>query len=297
MADALDTRETTDIGRADSAFAGEVGRMVRLGRAKRGMSRRQLAQESGTSERYLAQIESGAGNPSVLVMRAIADALEIPLFELLPQTGGLAAPYARIIELLGRASPSDLSAIADTIERRIDGAAATDRARRIALVGLRGAGKSTLGKMLADKLGVPFIELNRMVEQEYGASVPLLSGLATFRRHERACLERVISENESAVIATAGGIVSNPETYGLLLRRTHAVWISAQPEEHMSRVMKQGDFRPMARNREAMADLHAILEARRVDYARAEATLDTSGATAQQSFAKLVKLIAPWTKG
>ena len=256
--------------------------MVRLGRAKRGMSRRQLAQESGTSERYLAQIESGAGNPSVLVMRAIADALEIPLFELLPQTGGLAAPFARIIDLLGRASPSDLSVIADAIERRIDGAAATDRARRIALVGLRGAGKSTLGKMLAEKLGVPFIELDRMVEQEYGASVPLLiemSGLATFRRHERACLERVISENEAAVIATAGGIVSNPETYGLLLRRTHAVWISAQPEEHMSRVMKQGDFRPMARNREAMADLHAILEARRVDYARAEATLDTSGAT------------------
>jgi XRE family aerobic/anaerobic benzoate catabolism transcriptional regulator len=233
-------------------------------------------------------------------MRAIADALEIPLFELLPHTGGLATPYARIIDLLGRASPSDLSAIADAIERRIDGAAATDRARRIALVGLRGAGKSTLGKMLAEKLGVPLIELDRMVEQEYGASVPLLiemSGLATFRRHERACLERVISENEAAVIATAGGIVSNPETYGLLLRRTHAVWISAQPEEHMSRVMKQGDFRPMARNREAMADLHAILEARRVDYARAEAKLDTSGATAQQSFAKLTKLVAPWTKG
>ena len=145
MTNTLDTRETSDLsGRADAAFAGEVGRMVRLGRAKRGMSRRHLAQESGTSERYLAQIESGAGNPSVLVMRAIADALEIPLFELLPQTGGLAAPFARIIDLLGRASPSDLSVIADTIERRIDGAAATDRARRIALVGLRGAGKSTL---------------------------------------------------------------------------------------------------------------------------------------------------------
>ena len=111
---------------------------------------------------------------------------------------------------------------------------------------------------------MPFIELNRMVEQQYGASVPLLiemSGLATFRRHERTCLERVIAENERAVIATAGGIVSNPETYALLLRRTHTVWISAQPEEHMSRVMKQGDFRPMARNREAMADLVAILEA------------------------------------
>jgi len=300
MTNTLDTRETSDLsGRADAAFAGEVGRMVRLGRAKRGMSRRQLAQESGTSERYLAQIESGAGNPSVLVMRAIADALETPLFEMLPQTGGLSAPYARIIDLLGRASSSDLSAIAETIERRIEGAAATDRARRIALVGLRGAGKSTLGKLLAEKLGVPFIELNRMVEQEYGASMPMLiemSGVATFKRHERACLERVISENERAVIATAGGIVSNPETYGLLLRRTHTVWVSAEPEEHMSRVMKQGDFRPMARNREAMADLHAILEARRGDYARAEAALDTSGATVPQSLAKLQKIVAPWLR-
>lgn len=299
MASTLDS-QPADIGRADAIFAGEIGRMVRLGRARRGMSRRQLAQESNTSERYLAQIESGDGNPSVLVMRAIADALEIPMFELLPQTGGVSAPYARIMELLGRVPPSDLPAIAAMIERRIDQAAATNQARRIALVGLRGAGKSSLGKMLAEKLGVPFIELDRMVEQEYGASMPLLiemSGIATFKRLERACLERVISENECAVIATAGGIVSNPETYGLLLRRTHTVWISAQPDEHMSRVMKQGDFRPMARNREAMADLHAILEARGADYARAEATLDTSGATVQQSFAKLQKIVAPWVKG
>jgi XRE family aerobic/anaerobic benzoate catabolism transcriptional regulator len=301
MANSFEARENSDVSdRGDAAFAAEIGRMVRLGRAKRGMSRRQLAQASGTSERYLAQIESGAGNPSVLVLRAIADALEIPMFELLPQTGGVAAPYARIIDLLGRAPPSDLAAIADSIERQIAHIAAADRGRRIGLVGLRGAGKSTLGKLLAEKLGVPFIELNRRVEQEYGATVPLLiemSGIATFRRYERACLERAIAENEAAVIATAGGIVSNPETYGLLLRRTHTVWISAQPEEHMGRVMKQGDFRPMAKNREAMADLHAILESRRADYARAELNLDTSGATIQQSFAKLSKLVAPWMKG
>jgi XRE family aerobic/anaerobic benzoate catabolism transcriptional regulator len=300
MANTLDTRETGEASRVDTAFAGEVGRMVRLGRAKRGMSRRQLAQESGTSERYLAQIEGGAGNPSVLVMRAIADALEIPLFELLPQTGGVAAPYARIVDLLGRVPPHELPAIADVIERRIEGTVASDRGRRIALVGLRGGGKSTLGRLLADKLGVPFIELDRMVEQEYGASMPLLiemSGVATFKRLERACLERVIAEHDAAVIATAGGIVANPETYGLLLRRTHTVWLSAQPDEHMNRVLKQGDFRPMARNREAMSDLHAILEARRVDYARAEASLDTSGVPVQQSLAKLQKLVAPWSKG
>jgi XRE family aerobic/anaerobic benzoate catabolism transcriptional regulator len=190
-------------------------------------------------------------------------------------------------------------ALLDTIEARLGQDAAADRARRIALVGLRGAGKSTLGHMLAEKLDVPFIELNRMVEQEYGARLPLLiemSGVATFRRYERNCLDRVVAKHDVAVIATAGGIVSNPETYGLLLRRTHTVWIAASPQEHMTRVMKQGDFRPMAKNREAMADLHAILEARRGDYARAETTLDTSGATVQQSFAKLCKLVAPWIK-
>src|SRR5207253_264118 len=208
---------------------------------------------------------------------------------------GRPAAFDRIVDMLGRLPPDELGSIADFIAGRVDRAAATDRSRRIALIGLRGAGKSTLGRLLADKLGCPFIELDRMIEQEYGASLPLLiemSGLATFRRYERTSLERVVAENESAVIATAGGIVSNPETYGLLLRRTHTVWISARPDEHMGRVMQQGDFRPMAKNRQAMADLHAILEARRADYARAETSLDTSGATVQQSFAKLTKLVA-----
>jgi XRE family aerobic/anaerobic benzoate catabolism transcriptional regulator len=301
MSYTLDTRTSSDAGeRADAAFSAEVGRMVRLGRAKRGMSRRQLAQESGTSERYLAQIESGAGNPSLLVMRAVAAALELPMIDLLPGGGGLSPAYARIVDLLSRVPAAELPALAQSIERHLDVVGAGDRARRIALVGLRGAGKSTLGRMLADKLGVAFIELDRMVEQEYGASVPLLiemSGVATFKRLERTCLERVVAENDAAVITTAGGIVSNPETYGLLLSRTHTVWISAKPDEHMGRVMKQGDFRPMARNREAMADLHAILDARSTDYARAEMSLDTSGATVAQSFAKLQKLVAPWLKG
>ena len=131
--------------------------------------------------------------------------------------------------------------------------------------------KSTLGRRLALELGCPFIELDRLVEQDYGARIPDLieiAGVATFRRYERACLERVIADNEAAVIATAGGIVANAETYALLLRRTHAVWIKARPDEHMSRVMEQGDFRPMAQNREAMADLVAILDARSPDYAR-----------------------------
>jgi XRE family transcriptional regulator, aerobic/anaerobic benzoate catabolism transcriptional regulator len=162
------------------------------------------------------------------------------------------------------------------------------------LVGLRGAGKSTLGRMLAQHFSWPFIELDRRVEEEYGASVPDLiemAGMATFRRQERGALERVVAEQDAAVITTAGGIVSNAETYALLLRRTHAVWIKARPDEHMSRVMAQGDFRPMAQNRAAMADLLAILEARRADYARAEAEIDTSGESIEQSFAKLLSVV------
>jgi XRE family aerobic/anaerobic benzoate catabolism transcriptional regulator len=284
-------------GRADAAFGQEIGRLVRQNRAKRGMTRRQLAAGSATSERYLAQIESGAGNPSIVVLRSIAEALDVPIVELLPSTGRQPAAFSRISELLARVPPEDLPSIAEMIEGRIDQAAASGRRQRIALIGLRGAGKSTLGAWLAKQLGCAFIELDRMVEQEYGASVPLLieiSGLATFRRYERACLERVIGENERVVIATAGGIVSNPENFGLLLRRTHTVWISARPDEHMSRVMQQGDFRPMAHNREAMADLIAIIEARRSDYGRAEAMLDTSGASVERSLAALNQIVSPW---
>jgi XRE family aerobic/anaerobic benzoate catabolism transcriptional regulator len=274
--------------------------LVRLARAKRGMTRRQLAQGSGASERYLAQIESGQGNPTVIILKSIAEALDVPIIELLPRANGRTAAMTHILDVLGRMPPSEIPAIAALIESRATQDAASDRGRRIALVGLRGAGKSTLGKRLAHELGCPFIELDRLVEQDYGARIPDLiemAGLATFRRYERTCLERVIDEHEAAVIATAGGIVSNAETYALLLRRAHAIWIKARPDEHMGRVMEQGDFRPMAQNREAMADLVAILDARRADYARAEAELDTSGDTVEESFAKLARIVASYTDG
>jgi len=193
----------------------------------------------------------------------------------------------------------ELPALARDLAARLARLGSADRGRRIALVGLRGAGKSTLGRMLAQHLRWPFIELDRRVEEDYGASIPDLiemAGTATFRRHERSALEKVTAENETAVITTAGGIVSNPETYAVLLRCTHTVWIKARPEEHMSRVMAQGDFRPMAQNRAAMGDLVAILEARRADYARAEAELDTSGDSVEQSFAKLLRIAKPFTQ-
>ena len=161
---------------------------MRHGRAKRGMTRRQLANDSGTSERYLAQIEGGAGNPSVIVLHAIAEALEMPITELLPMARGRSERSCASSTCCAQIPPDELPAIADLIEQHSGHASAVDRAHRIALVGLRGAGKSTLGAMLAERLGFPFVELNRMIEQEYGASVPMLiemSGVATFRRYER----------------------------------------------------------------------------------------------------------------
>jgi len=288
-------------GRVDHVpFLAGVARAIRLSRAKRGMTRRQLAQQSGASERYLAQIESGQGNPSVLILRSIAQALDVPMIELLPRSNGRSAAMRDVLDALARVPVAELAAVADWIETRGAQRAVPDRARRIALVGLRGAGKSTLGRRLAKALGCPFLELDRLVEQDYGAPIPDLiemAGLATFRRYERACLERVLDENDAAVVATAGGIVSDAETYSLLLRRAHTIWIKARPEEHMSRVMEQGDFRPMAQNREAMADLLAILEARRADYARAHAQLDTSADTVERSFEKLQQIARRCVEG
>jgi XRE family transcriptional regulator, aerobic/anaerobic benzoate catabolism transcriptional regulator len=286
--------ESTGGAASDAAFLAAIGDEVRKNRAKRGMTRRQLAQASRTSERYLAQIESGVGNPSVSVLRAVAQALDLPCAALLPEAGVRTAALGAILDLLAQVPEAELPALAKEIERRVVLPGSADRGRRIALVGLRGAGKSTLGRMLAQHLGWPFIELDRLVEEDYGASIPDLiemAGTATFRRHERSALDRIVTAHEAAVITTAGGIVSNPETYALLLRRTHTIWIKARPEDHMSRVMAQGDFRPMAQNRAAMADLVAILEARRADYARAEAEVDTSGDAVEQSFAKLLRTV------
>lgn len=283
-----------------AVFVTGIGRLVRLSRAKRGMTRRQLAEESGASERYLAQIESGQGNPSVLILKSIAQALDVPIIELLPRANGRPAAMTHVLDVLARTPVAELPALAELIENHATRHVAADRARRIALVGLRGAGKSTLGRRLADELACPFIELDRLVELDYGARIPDLieiAGLATFRRYERACLERVVDEHDTAVIATAGGIVSDAETYALLLRRSHTVWVRASPDEHMKRVMEQGDFRPMAQNREAMADLVAILDARRADYARAQAELDTSGDTIERSFGKLQDLVKRWLDG
>jgi XRE family aerobic/anaerobic benzoate catabolism transcriptional regulator len=240
--------------RADSpALLREIGVRVRTERAKRGMTRRALAEQSQTSERYLARIESGSANPSVLVLDAIARALDVQAHDLMPQP-----------------------------QRSVPNARPAHRARRIALIGLRGAGKSTLGGMLAERLGVPFIELDKVVERDHGAPVSTLFevyGQGTFRRYERDTLRRVIAANPAAVIATAGGIAADETTFTQLLEQSYVIWLQASPAEHMRRVREQGDFRPMSHNPSAMDDLVAILDARASAYGRAHARLDTSGRT------------------
>ena len=285
-ADDRDALGEAGIEAGDEAFLAGVGRRVREGRAKHGMTRKQLAAASGTSERYLALIESGKGNPSVGVLQKVAEALALAPAQLLPAHGRLSTAHAAVMDLIAGMPEARLASMGEAIRSVLVGNSQIARARRIALIGLRGAGKSTLGRLLADRLAVPFIELNRTIEQEYGAAIPLLmemAGPATFRRYERECLERVVAGQQACVLATAGGIVSAPETFNRLLETTHTVWIKARPEDHMGRVMNQGDFRPMAANREAMTDLKAILEARAGDYARAEAALNTSDSSIDAS--------------
>ena len=266
----------------------EIGYVVRNERAKRGMTRKMLAKQANMSERFLAQIEFGHGNPSVLSLDSIARALTLDVFDLLPALNADQARRRALIHL--RQLPVDeVKAFLNAFAHH-GAAMPSARARRLALVGLRGAGKSTLGAMLAERLGCPFVELDKVIERDHGAPVATLFdvyGHATFRRYERDALTRVVASHPSAVISTAGGIVVDPTTLAQLLAQTHVVWIRATPAEHMRRVREQGDLRPMSHNPDAMNDLVAILNARAADYAQAHAQLDTSGKSIEQSLNQL----------
>jgi XRE family aerobic/anaerobic benzoate catabolism transcriptional regulator len=279
----------------ETTFLDRLGERVREARARRGMTRKILARDSGVSERYLAQLEAGRGNVSVLLLRQIAQALDLPLDELLRPNEGQSVELTLILELLKRLPAARLAKVRARLVREY-GSRFGARENRIALIGLRGAGKSTLGAALARRLGVAFVELDHEIEAEAGTSLHeifLLHGQAGFRRYERRALERTLEKNERCVIATGGSIVSEPATYDLVLSACLTVWLKAAPEEHMARVAAQGDYRPMAGNREAMADLRRILAGREALYAQADRTVDTAGRTADASLAELARAVAP----
>ena len=266
--------------RGGEAFLRAFGERVRGERARRGMSRRLLAAHAGISERYVTQLESGRGNVSILILRQVAAALGVPLTRIVDEE---AAPELALVrQFLGRLSPAQLREAHQLLASRFAADASATRARRIALIGLRGAGKTTLGRALAKSLRIPFVELDRDVERVSGTSLATLIemyGQPAYRRYELQALQELLERQERFVVAAGGSIVSEAETYELLLRNCFTVWVRATPGEHMARVLAQGDRRPMAGSAQAMEDLERILEERQPLYARADATVDTSGKT------------------
>ncbi|MDP1739489.1 MAG: helix-turn-helix transcriptional regulator [Polaromonas sp.] len=286
---------------ASNVTLSELGARVRAWRARRGMTRKALASDSGLSERFLADVESGKGNVSINSLEAAARALNISILELLQDAPRPA--LARVQSLLGRLDDTQLDQAYGLLGSTFGLGDAQGRERRIALIGLRGAGKSTLGLKLAGARGVPFVELDREIEREAGTSmneILLLHGQAGYRRYERRALFRIAEEHVSGVVMTTGGsIVSERETFDLLQSRFYCVWLKASPEEHMARVVAQGDMRPFDSTRgatqEAMEDLRRILASRESLYARADAVVDTSARTLKQSLKDMERAVPPTT--
>jgi XRE family aerobic/anaerobic benzoate catabolism transcriptional regulator len=287
-------RDDTGQSAAESDFLDQLGQRVRRMRGLAGMSRKVLAEVSGISERYIAQLESGKGNVSIVLLRRIAYAINAALEDLIP--GDEPSPDWPVIrDLLKKAGASQIAQVKELLA---GGASAPLRRSfsGIALIGLRGAGKSTLGRMLAEHIGWSFVELNKEIERQNGLSVAeiiALYGQEGFRRMEQAALVQLLARKELMVLATGGGIVSEPVTFDLILNSFYTIWLKAEPEEHMARVRKQGDLRPMADDRSAMAELRNILASREPLYARANAVVDTAGLSVDAAAARLGEAVKP----
>jgi XRE family aerobic/anaerobic benzoate catabolism transcriptional regulator len=267
---------------------------VKQARARRGMTRKQLARDSGVSERYLAQIESGHGNISVLVLRRLAKALNVSADALLFEGPEPPVELVHLVEFLRRLTFDELKLARQMLLHQFGGVNPAARHRRIALIGLRGAGKSTLGAGLAERLDMPFLELDRLIEQDSGLTLNLIfdfRGQVGFRELERHCLDDVVGRYPSFVLATGGSLVSEPSTFERLLASCFTVWVRTSPEEHMQRVIAQGDMRPMANNRDAMSDLKQILAEREVLYSKADIQLDTAEHTLEESLDMLIRAL------
>src|SRR5271166_5112255 len=273
-------------------FLVALGERVRAMRARRGLTRKALAQATGVSERHLANLEYGVGNASILILLHVARALQCTLAELLGDVTTQSPEWLMLRELLANRDEATLRrvrlAAADVIGTGPpQSEAPPGRSSRIALIGLRGAGKSTLGRMLAEDLDFAFVELSRDIEKLAGCSISEILGLYgqnAYRRYERRALEETIQAYPEAVVATAGGLVSDLGSFNLLLRHCTTVWLTADPEDHMSRVRAQGDLRPMAASREALEDLKTILAGRAAFYSKAEMRVDTSAQPLAETF-------------
>ena len=278
---------------AEADFLEKVGRRVRELREERGLTRRSLANQADVSERYLGQLETGEGNVSIMLLRRLALVLNVPISELLEIEPEQLEQQSvrRFLQQIPRHRMPDLLS---RLEREV-GSEQEGRRHRVALIGLRGAGKSTLGRRLSQELGAPFLEMDREIEAESG--LPLselfsLYGQAGYRRFEGRCLNRIIKEYPQAVLSVGGGVVSEASTYDFLLANCFTVWLKASPSEHMQRVIAQGDMRPMAESHEAMEDLKRILIGREPQYRKADVTVDTSGISVDASFARLRDVVA-----
>jgi XRE family aerobic/anaerobic benzoate catabolism transcriptional regulator len=273
-------------------FLAALGERLKLLRARRGLTRKALAQLADVSERHVANVESGVGNASIQFLRQLSGVLNCSLAEMTGDETASSPDWLMIREILrGRSDEEMAKARAVLGELFASTTSEASRRQRIALVGLRGAGKSSLGRKLAANMDVPFIELSQQVEVLAGCSIAeihALYGQAAYRRYEQRALEEVIRQHPRVVIATPGGIVSEPATFNLLLSHCYTVWLKAAPEDHMSRVLAQGDRRPMAGNHEAMDDLKRILESRAQFYSKADKTFDTSDMSPDVAFERLL---------
>ncbi len=280
-------------------FLVALGERARALRSRRGMTRKALAVSAGVSERHLANLEYGVGNASILVLLDVARALQCSLAELLGDVTTSSPEWLMLRELLENRDEATLHRVRVAVGEMLGtgGANASggrQRSQQVALIGLRGAGKSTLGAMLAEDLGFPFVELSREIEKFAGCSINEIQGLYgqnAYRRYERRALEEAIQIYPEAVIATPGGIVSDPANFNLLLAHCTTVWLQAEPEDHMKRVVAQGDMRPMAASREAMEDLKSILAGRAAFYSKAEFQLNTSDQPLDATFQALRGLV------
>ena len=283
---AVEVKETPD------ELLEDLGRKVRALRAGRGMTRKMLAADSAVSERYLAQLEQGQGNISIGLLQRVAKALRTDLGEMLRGGNDVSAEQVLINELIQRLDSDEQHRALQLLYQNFS---ATQDCRRIALVGMRGAGKTSLGSRLAEHLDIPFVQLVTEIEKLGGmpvAEILSLSGQDGYRRLEEQALFDVLARLDKCVIETGGSIVSETNLLNALLTTCHVIWVKASPEEHMQRVIDQGDMRPMQSNDDAMADLRRILEAREPFYAQSHAIIDTAGSELEESFQQLAALLS-----